>query len=410
LTTEGSETIVFRLRRDSTAGTILATAATVTVNDSSQAPAPTYSVSPSSGSVNEGGNVIYTVTTTNFGYGTLYWTNSGTTSSADFTDGQNSGSVNISNNIGYITRTLSSDALTEGSESIIIDIRTSSTSGTIVATAGTVTVNDTSLSVAVSLSPLTIAAIDAGATSAVNFTATGGTGPYSYNVSSGTLPSGTTLLNNGALQGSPTTAGTYSFTVTATDSGSPVHTGARPYSWVINPVYNEILTGPSSCRLSANISYTITGGKPNDAWSYSVNGGSIYNVPTPLSDTGQTTFSDRYFPNPGTYVITVFFNGTSHTRTITTVAANPTITISPGSDSGTSGTPYSLQFTASGGQGPYTWALASGSLPAGVSYNPITGLIAGTPTTPGTYNFQMTAIDAGDPSVSGTQAVTIVIA
>jgi hypothetical protein len=58
--------------------------------------------------------------------------------------------------------------------------------------------------------------------------ATGGTGPYTYAVTSGTLPAGLTLASNGAVTGTPTTAATSAFTVTATDTNGD--TGSRAYS------------------------------------------------------------------------------------------------------------------------------------------------------------------------------------
>ena len=51
-------------------------------------------------------------------------------------------------------------------------------------------------------------------------TATGGTPPYSWTVNSGTLPSGLALSAAGAFSGTPTTPGTYSFTVQVTDSAN----------------------------------------------------------------------------------------------------------------------------------------------------------------------------------------------
>ena len=144
LTTEGNETIIIQLRIGSVSGAMLATSSLVSVNDTSTAPIITYSIVPSTTSINEGSTVTYTVTTTNFGSGTLYWTNSGTTVGADFSGGLNSGSVIITSNSGTITRTLTSDTTTEGSETVIIQLRTVSTSGTVVATASTVYVSDTS--------------------------------------------------------------------------------------------------------------------------------------------------------------------------------------------------------------------------------------------------------------------------
>lgn len=103
-----------------------------------------YSITPSTTSVNEGQTVTFTINTSGLGSGTLYWTNSGTTVGADFTDGQNSGSVVIAGDTGSFSRTLSADGLTEGSQTVVISLRTGSTSGPIVATATSVTVVDSS--------------------------------------------------------------------------------------------------------------------------------------------------------------------------------------------------------------------------------------------------------------------------
>jgi hypothetical protein len=57
-----------------------------------------------------------------------------------------------------------------------------------------------------------------GATLSGTYTATGGIPPYTYAATSGTFPSGLTLAASGSWSGSPDTADTYSWTVTATDS------------------------------------------------------------------------------------------------------------------------------------------------------------------------------------------------
>jgi hypothetical protein len=145
--TEGAQTIIFRLRTGSVSGTIVATAATVTVADTSVPTTPTYSITPSATTVNEGQTVTFNIATTNVANGTLYWTNAGTTTGADFSGGANSGTVSISSNSGSITRTLLNDVALEGNETIIIQLRTGSTSGTVVATSSTVTVSDTSVPV-----------------------------------------------------------------------------------------------------------------------------------------------------------------------------------------------------------------------------------------------------------------------
>jgi hypothetical protein len=110
----------------------------------------TYSVSPSTSSVNEGSSVTFTTTTSNVPDGTtLYWTLntvSGTINASDFSGGAVSGSFTVTGGTGSVVLTLANDATTEGSESFQLQVRTGSTGGPIVATSSTVTINDTSLS------------------------------------------------------------------------------------------------------------------------------------------------------------------------------------------------------------------------------------------------------------------------
>jgi hypothetical protein len=70
----------------------------------------------------------------------------------------------------------------------------------------------------------------------VTLTASGGTGARTFAVTSGTLPPGLTLTAGGVLSGTATTAGTYDFTVTATDTEG--QTGVRSYTVVVSPPVN----------------------------------------------------------------------------------------------------------------------------------------------------------------------------
>ncbi|WP_167467837.1 beta-propeller fold lactonase family protein [Arthrobacter oryzae] len=45
---------------------------------------------------------------------------------------------------------------------------------------------------------------------------------------------------------------------------------------------------------------------------------------------------------------------------------------------------YHVALAAKGGFGPYTWSISSGTLPGGITLDPQTGVLAGTPTAPGT--------------------------
>ncbi len=55
--------------------------------------------------------------------------------------------------------------------------------------------------------------------------ATGGTAPYSFSVLAGSLPPGLSLSSNGSITGTPTTVGTFTFSVQATDSKGATGTG-----------------------------------------------------------------------------------------------------------------------------------------------------------------------------------------
>ena len=102
----------------------------------------TYSVAPNSASVNEGSTVTFITTTRNVPSNTtLYYTLTGL-SASDFT-GSSSGSFTISNNTGSVAIPIVSDLTTEGSETLTFQLRSNSTSGTILTT-GSVTINDTS--------------------------------------------------------------------------------------------------------------------------------------------------------------------------------------------------------------------------------------------------------------------------
>jgi len=72
------------------------------------------------------------------------------------------------------------------------------------------------------------------------------------------------------------------------------------------------------------------------------------------------------------------------------------------------GDSYSETILAAGGVSPYTFSLASGSLPAGTSLNTSTGVISGTLTTAGTFNFTIGATDSH--GLYNTQAFQVIVA
>ncbi len=204
----------------------------------------------------------------------------------------------------------------------------SSVSGRVLARNGAATLDTNSVSVcstacnAITLSPATLPNGAVGTAYSQTITASGGTAPYVFAVVSGVPPAGLTLSTGGVLSGIPTSSGSFTFTVRATDS--------------------------IGC------------------------------------------FGDQIY--------TIIINATNC----------PTITVSPLTlPAANAGTPYNQTITASGGTAPYTFTVTSGSLPPALTLSS-SGTLSGTPTTPGSYTFTVTATDAA--GCPGSQIYTLTIA
>ena len=86
------------------------------------------------------------------------------------------------------------------------------------------------------------------------------------------------------------------------------------------------------------------------------------------------------------------------------------LSISPSSLSATTeGVLFTQTLTASGGTGTYAWSVSSGTLPAGVTLDPVTGILSGTPTNNGTFSFTVDVADNNAPPGFGQQPYSWVI-
>jgi Putative Ig domain len=86
-----------------------------------------------------------------------------------------------------------------------------------------------------------------------------------------------------------------------------------------------------------------------------------------------------------------------------------TLTISTSAlATGAVGTAYSQTLTASGGTSPYVWAVASGTLPTGLTLSSA-GVLGGTPTTVATVTITFRVSDASSPVVSATKALSVMV-
>ena len=71
------------------------------------------------------------------------------------------------------------------------------------------------------------------------------------------------------------------------------------------------------------------------------------------------------------------------------------------------GVPYDATPSLSGGSGPYTWSVEDGSLPGGLTLDPSTGEVSGTPTTTGPFSFTLVATDGNGQTATQAEPVRI---
>jgi streptogramin lyase len=226
-------------------------------------------------------------------------------------------------------------------------------------------------------------------------------------VTSGSLPPGLSLSAAGVITGSPTTAGTYTATVTATNGVEPDDTDT--FTIVVYGVPPSI-SGTPPTDVSPGTAYSFAfslAGTPSPTTT--VTSGSLP-PGLSLSEAGVITGSPT---TAGTYTVTATAtNGispdASDTFTIAVLGA-PTISGAPTSPVD-AGEPYSFEFTLSGAPSPTT-TVSSGALPPGLGLSP-DGVITGTPITAGTYSATVDASNgiAPDATINVVIAVDPVLA
>ncbi len=245
-----------------------------------------------------------------------------------------------------------------------------------------------------------------------SLTAFGGIGPYSWSVSSGTLPAGLTLSPvSGSITGTPTTDGSSTFTIQVGDSDHPGLSVSRTYTVdVVNGfgVTTSSLTSgkvgqPYTAQLSA------AGGVTPYVWTLQGT------LPAGLSLSPGGTITGTA-TSTGSFPFTV--QAVDSSSPPLSVTASLTITIvSPLKFTATSlpeavtGVAYSRAIGAVGGAAPYTFSISSGSLPQGLTLAPDTGAITGTAVNTGTSTFTISVTDSDTPTThvaSLSTSITVV--
>ena len=241
---------------------------------------------------------------------------------------------------------------------------------------------------------------------AVGLTVSGGSAPYSWAATAGTVPPGLTVTNGGTIVGTPTVAGSYGFTVTVTDarqatavrtltvtiavgsvsiatSALPVATANQPYSMPLvtsggTPPYHWAAGTGFPGGLTLDPQSGVISGTPTAAGTFSFS--------VQVTDSVQAT-------STGNFTLTV----NPAPLSITTVA--PLF-------AGTVGVPYSQPFAAAGGKTPYTWSIASGNT-GGLTLDSASGTLRGTPQAAGTFNFVVQVVDSAGATASASFSVVV---
>jgi hypothetical protein len=257
--------------------------------------------------------------------------------------------------------------------------------------------------------------------------ANGGVAPLVFTITSGSVPPGCTpglppglnLNTNGYVTGRTTSdGGTYCFTVTVTDQGSPPLVVSQAYTLTVtpapplsvattSPLPNAALGTAYSLALAANggvppLTWAITSGALPPGLSLAGMTGQISGTPTSegtFSFTAQVTDSSLLQPGDHSQTATESLN-------LTVGPPNPLSIVTSTLPQAQTASLYSQTIVVTGGVGPYTWTLTSGILPSGISLNSA-GTLSGIATAVSANTFTVQVSDSESPPVSKSATLTL---
>jgi len=218
-----------------------------------------------------------------------------------------------------------------------------------------------------------------------------------FSITSGALPPGLAIdATTGLIAGTPTTSGTYGFTVYATVNGDSRSDTKSLQIVVRDPL--TITTGPpfdaaralSEVRVPFESTLQPSGGSGTYTWA--VTAGSL--PPGVTFANGSLSGTPR---TPGTYPFAVSVTDTEG-RTANATArisvASPLTVTTALLRPAQAGKVYGAKLATSGGVKPTAWRISAGKLPRGVHFGRVLGTVAGVPKTAGRYRLSFEAHDS----------------
>jgi hypothetical protein len=236
-------------------------------------------------------------------------------------------------------------------------------------------------------------------------------GNYTYAVTTNILPPGLTLNSaTGAITGTPSAPGNYTFVVTATGwvTAQGSCTKSQSFNLLITGTCAPITLTPTTLpggTLGQAYNQTITAAGGVTPYSFSVSNGTL---PSGLTFNATTGVLSGTPTTGGTFAFTLKATGQGGcfgTRSYVVQVACATLTFSPATlPNGTVGQTYSQPLTITP-EGTYTFSMQIGSLPPGLTLSSA-GVLSGITGQTGTFNFTVKALGG---TCQGTKSYTLVI-
>jgi len=220
--------------------------------------------------------------------------------------------------------------------------------------------------------------------------ATGGFGPFTWSLSQGALPEGLNIATlTGVISGTPTRAGTFSFTISVRDGTGQT----AQQSYIADVVDRLTLTTMSLPAAAVGVAYSATvaatGGEAPYAWS------ATGALPDGLTLNAMSGVISGTPTRTGSFDFTVLVrdrNNQSANRSFRIAVGSGLIITTESLPGAVVGVAYTASISASGGDAPYAWS-ATGALPDGLTLNATSGVISGTPTRTGSFDFTVLVRD-----------------